>query len=140
LTKWQEHKAACPRSVHFSCHKPSSCSAYDSSPLNEHVAYGTSTRPPDASPSRSERSENRPPLSVASTEATAVDAAALLGSSKKRQRDSDEDESETRPRTRAKTQAESPSGALDWLLLPFRSFVNGFKKGIGQSGSESTAT
>jgi hypothetical protein len=125
----------------FTCHKP--CSAYDSSPLNEHVAHDTSTRVSDASPSRSERSENRPPLSVASTEATAVDAAALLGSSKKRQRDSDEDESETRPRTRAKTQAESPSGALDWLLLPFRSFVNGFKKGIGQSTpseSESTAT
>ena len=140
MTKWQEHKAACPRSVHFSCRKPSSCSAYDGFPLNEYVSHGTFTRPPDASPSRSERSENRPPLSVASTEATAVDAAALLGSSKKRQRDSDEDESETRPRTRAKMQAESPSGALDWLLLPFRSFVNGFKKGIGQSGSESTAT
>ncbi|KAF8479796.1 hypothetical protein DFH94DRAFT_631661, partial [Russula ochroleuca] len=121
LTKWLEHKAACPKSVHLL-----------------HLAPAA-----DVSPSRSERSENCPPLSVASTEATAVDAAALLGGSKKRQRDSDEDESETRPRTRAKTQVESPSGALDWLLLPFRSFVSGFKKGIGQSTpseTESTAT
>jgi len=114
LTKWQEHKAACP-----------------SSPVHD----GTNTKVSDASPSRSERSENPSPLSVASTEATAVDAAALSGGGKKRQRESDEDESEARPRTRAKT-VETPSGALDWLLLPFRSFVSGFKKGIG----ESTAT
>ena len=110
-------------------------SAYDSSPLDDGTATGAS----NASPSRSEKSENRSPFSVASTEATAVDAAALSGGGKKRQREPDEDDSESRPRTRAKTQGERPSGALDWLLLPFRSFVSGFKKGIGQSPS-STAT
>jgi len=120
LTKWQEHKATCP-----------------SSPLHEHVAHGTSTRAPDASPSRSERSENRPPVSVASTEATAVDAATLSGGGKKRQREPDEEESDSRPR---KKHAVTPSGALDWLLLPFRSFVSGFKKGMGPSTPESTAT
>jgi hypothetical protein len=80
-------------------------------------------------------------VSIASTEATAVDAATLLGGAKKRQREPDEDESETRPRTRAKT--ETPSGALGWLLLPFRSFVSGFKKGMGQASTpagESMAT
>lgn len=78
---------------------------------------------------------NRPQLSIASTEATAVDAATLSGGAKKRQREPDEDDSETRPRTRAKTHVETPSGALDWLLLPFRSFVSGFKKGMGQAST-----
>ena len=85
--------------------------------MHEHVTHDTYTRAPNASPNRSEVSENRPPLSVASTETTAVDAAALLGSGKKRQREPDEEESETRPRSRAKTHVESASGALDWLLL-----------------------
>jgi hypothetical protein len=102
----------------------------------EAILAGTS----DASPSRSERSENRPPVSVASTEATAVDAAALLGTGKKRLRESEEGESETRPRTRARTDAvPPPSGALGWLLLPFRSFVSGFKMGLGQSTSPSAS-
>ena len=104
--------------------------------MHEPVAQGTTTSTSDVSPSRSEKSENRPPLSITSTEATAVDATALLGGAKKRQREPDEDDSETRPRTRAKTQVETPSGALDWLLLPFRSFVSGFKKGMGQVSTE----
>lgn len=111
--------------------------ACDSSPHNEQAAVHA----PDASPSRSERSENCPQLSVASTEATAVDAAAFPGAGKKRVREPDEGESETRPRTRARTDAvPPPSGALSWLLLPFRSFVSGFKKGMGQSPSPSTET
>lgn len=90
----------------------------------------------NGSPSRSEKSENRPPISVASTEATAVDGTTLLGAGKKRARESDEDDSEMRPRTRARTDLiPPPSGALDWLLLPFRSFVSGFKKGMAQSSS-----
>lgn len=121
-TKWEEHKANCL-----------------SSPHNEQTTIQTDethTKTSDASPSRSERSENRPPLSVASTEATAVDASTLAVAGKKRLRESDEGESETRPRTRARTDAVSPpSGTLDWLLLPFRSFVSGFKKGMGQPSS-----
>lgn len=126
LTKWQEHKATCP-----------------SSPLHEPVTQGTTTSVADISPSRSEKSENCPPVSTASTEATAVDTATSLGGAKKRQREPDEDDSETRPRTRAKTHVETPSGALGWLLLPFRSFVSGFKKGMGQASTppgESMAT
>lgn len=141
LTKWQEHKAACPRSVRlnsFVTNVASQSSAFDSSPLHEPVAQETTTSVSDVSPSRS---ENRPPFSIASTEATAVDGAALSGGAKKRQREPDDDDSETRPRTRAKTDVERPSGALDWLLLPIRSFVSGFKKGMGQSTpTESMAT
>lgn len=136
LTKWQEHKAACPRSVSFTpslTNAASLSSAFDSSPLREPVAQGATTSVSDVSPSRSEKSENRPPLSIASTEATAVDAAGLSGGTRKRLREPDEDDTETRPRTRAKTHVETPSGALSWLLLPFRSFVSGFKKGMGQS-------
>ena len=99
-------------------------------------ADGTS----NGSPSRSEKSENRPPVSVASTEATAVDGT-MLGAGKKRARESDEDDSEMRPRTRARTDLiPPPSGALDWLLLPFRSFVSGFKKGMAQSSSPLPST
>ncbi len=115
----------------------------DSSSLHEHVAHGITTGASDVSPSRSEKSENRPPLSVTSTEATAVDAAALQGGARKRQREPDEDDSETRPGTRAKTHVETPFGTLDWLLLPFRSFVSGFKTGMGgqsSTGGESMAT
>jgi len=127
LTKWQEHKTACP-----------------SSPLHERVVHCITTGASGVSPSRTEKSENCPPLSVASTEATAVDAGAKQGGVKKRRREADEDDTESRPRTRAKTDAETPPGALDWLLLPFRSFVSGFKKGMGQSSTtedgESMAT
>jgi hypothetical protein len=113
-------------------------SPYDSPPLHEPGVHGANTSTSDVSPSRSEKSENRPPLSVTSTEATAVDPASLPGGAKKRQRESNEDDSEMRPRTRAKTHVEAPSGALDWLLLPIRSFVSGFKKGMGQSSSTET--
>jgi len=121
VTKWEEHKANCL-----------------SSPQHEQAVKAS-----DASPSRSEKSENRPPVSVASTDATAVDGAALSGGNKKRLREADEDDSETRPRARARMDSAHPSGALDWLLLPFRSFVSGFKMGLGQSTStepESTST
>jgi len=114
VTKWEEHKADCL-----------------SSPQHEQVVKAS-----DASPSRSERSENRPPISVASTEATAVDGAALSGGSKKRLREADGDDAEMRPHARARTDFAHPSGALDWLLLPFRSFVSGFKKGLGQPSNE----
>jgi len=128
LTKWEEHKANCP-----------------SSPHNEQAAMntdGTLAGASDASPSRSEKSENRPPVSVASTEATAVDAAAQPGTGKKRLREPDEDDSETRPRTRGRMDLAPPppTGMLDWLLLPFRSFVSGFKKGMGQSSSPPPST
>jgi len=119
VTKWEEHKADCL-----------------SSPQDKQVVKAS-----NASPSRSEKSENRPPISVASTEATAVDGTALSGGSKKRLREADEEDSETRPRARARTNSAHPSGALDWLLLPFRSFVSGFKMGLGQSTEpESTST
>jgi len=118
LTNWEEHKANCP-----------------SSPDNGQTAVHADGTP-NGSPSRSEKSENRPPVSVASTEATAVDGTTLLGAGKKRARESDEDDSEMRPRTRARTDLiPPPSGALDWLLLPFRSFVSGFKKGMAQSSA-----
>ena len=74
-------------------------------------------------------------MSIASTGTTAVDVAGLFGGAKKRQREPDEDDSETRPRTRSKTDIETPSGALYWLLLPFRSFVSGFKTGMGQTST-----
>ena len=143
LSKWEEHKASCPRSArYFFVNKPFVLSwACVSSPDNEQTAMhadGTLASASNDSPSRSEKSENRPPVSVASTEATAVDATTLLGMGKKRARESDEDDSETRPRTRARTDLiPPPSGALDWLLLPFRSFVSGFKKGMAQSSSPS---
>ncbi|KAI9454438.1 hypothetical protein F5148DRAFT_1288634 [Russula earlei] len=116
LTKWEEHSEECL------------CS-----PQHERRTDGMPAKASDASPSRSERSENQPPLSVASTEATAVDGTALSGGTKKRGREPDEDDSETRHRARARRDLEYPSGTLDWLLLPFRSFVSGFKRGLTQS-------
>ncbi|KAH9975946.1 hypothetical protein BGW80DRAFT_1457477 [Lactifluus volemus] len=121
VTKWDEHKTNCPSLIQ-----------------SEQAAAHTDSTPvttSDASPSRSEKSEDRPPLSAASTEATAVDTVGSSSTSKKRPRESDEDESENRPHTRARTDVSHPSGALDWLLLPFRSFVSGFRKGMGQSPS-----
>ena len=124
--------------LYFTCQGLCVTSTYDSSPQHGQVATrtdGTPAATSDASPNRSERSEDRPPLSVASTEATAVDTAGLSGSSKKRPREPDEDDGENRPHTRARMDLARPSGTLDWLLLPFRSFVSGFKKGMGQSSS-----
>ena len=138
VTKWEEHKSrsVCLLRLSQSCILRK---ARDSCPQHEQAVKSS-----DASPSRSEKSENRPPVSVASTDATAVDGAALSGGSKKRLREADEDGPETRPRARARTDTAHPSGALDWLLLPFRSFVSGFKMGLGQQSTstepESTST
>jgi hypothetical protein len=141
VTKWDEHKTNCPRSVYSTSVDVGFVllnSTCDSLIQSEQAAAHTDSTPvttSDASPSRSEKSEDRPPLSAASTEATAVDTVGSSSTSKKRPRESDEDESENRPHTRARTDVSHPSGALDWLLLPFRSFVSGFRKGMGQSPS-----
>jgi hypothetical protein len=138
IMKWDEHKTNCPRLVCFTLGFVLLNSAWDSLPQSEQAAAptdGTPVTTSDASPGRSEKPEDRPPLSVASTEATAVDTVGSSSTSKKRPRESDEDEGESRPHTRARTDVTRPSGALDWLLLPLRSFVSGFRKGMGQSSS-----
>lgn len=98
---------------------------------------------PEQSPHRSEKSTDRPPPSVASTEATAV-ALDMPGPSRpstKRPREDEEgqEEVEEPPRTRARTESYKPSGVMGWLLLPFKSFVDGFKEAMqAPSGSAPT--
>ncbi|KAI0272491.1 hypothetical protein BC834DRAFT_921926 [Gloeopeniophorella convolvens] len=147
LTKWEEHKAGCLRSVYLI---PSSqilirserCSVSEDEPAVEPMDV-TDAAAAEV-PASLEKLEDRPPLSVASTDATAVDAPVPPGQGTKRPREVDEDEPEERPRTRPRTQLEQPTSALNWLLLPFRSFISGFKQGMQQpsssSPSESTPT
>ncbi|KAI0305883.1 hypothetical protein B0F90DRAFT_1947187 [Multifurca ochricompacta] len=80
LTRWEEHKTSClttPEREQAATH-----------------ADGFPATTSDISPSRSERSEGHPSISVVSTEGTAVDAAGLFEGSKKRPRESDEDDPE----------------------------------------------
>ena len=92
----------------------------------------------DGSPHSSAKTDTRPPPSVASTE-TAVSPETLGASrsAQKRARDDEEGEGEERPRTRARTESYR---AVDWLLLPFKSFVSGFKAGLSSSPPPAPST
>ncbi|KAA1470225.1 hypothetical protein DENSPDRAFT_835974 [Dentipellis sp. KUC8613] len=122
LTKWEEHKTSC-----------------QSPPASASAAGETAAKPAGSSedsPRRSEKAAERPPPSVASTEATAVasDASAPLNSGRKRSREDEEEaEGDEPPRQRARTEAYKPSGAMGWLLAPFKSFIDGFKEGLNSS-------
>ncbi|KAI0061002.1 hypothetical protein BV25DRAFT_1887478 [Artomyces pyxidatus] len=128
LAKWDDHKASCASAPD----EPAAASP-DAQPISS----------PEQSPHRSEKSTDRPPPSVASTEATAV-ALDMPGPSRpstKRPREDEEgqEEVEEPPRTRARTESYKPSGVMGWLLLPFKSFVDGFKEAMqAPSGSAPT--
>jgi len=125
LTKWTEHKMSC-RSAYFTSEATSTAQDAQSTVSVE-------------SPRRAEKMADRPPPSVASTETTAVASEAAGSSRRKRAReDEDGDEVEEPPRARARTESYKPSGALGWLLLPFKSFINGFKEGLQPPRSSST--
>ncbi|TFY80590.1 hypothetical protein EWM64_g3421 [Hericium alpestre] len=126
LIKWEEHKASCTSTVN----EPSA-----HSPAANSVSF------PEDSPRRSEKKAERPPPSVASTEATAVasDAAASTQLGRKRAREEDEGTTndDERPRTRPRTDSYKPAKAMTWLLAPFKSFIQGFKEGMQSSPSTS---
>lgn len=85
------------------------------------------------SPIKDANDQNGLTPSVASTDATAVASEAVSRQGVKRRREDDEDNEEGRPKARPRTESNAPSGALGWLLLPFKSFVNGFKEGLSSS-------
>ncbi|THH15222.1 hypothetical protein EW146_g5220 [Bondarzewia mesenterica] len=132
LTKWDEHKLSCESA-------PSDSVPTAVVPDAESVALG------EASARSSEKTGSNPPPSVSSTEtAVAPEALGGLRPILKRARDDDEEVGDERPRTRARTESYR---ALDWLLLPFKSFIHGFKAGMQStpapspsSSSETTIT
>jgi len=115
LTNWDEHKATCIKSV----------------PISKSDSVGSI-----AFPSRF----SRPPTSSASTEDTLVPEAgqSRLPQGVKRPRDEtdvipEEDERKAiRPRssTYSPPKMEPPNTVLGWFMLPFHSFVRGFKESL----------
>ncbi|KAI0048125.1 hypothetical protein FA95DRAFT_1126820 [Auriscalpium vulgare] len=124
LTKWDEHKANCAKAPR----------------VKERVvtlgAPSEGISSPEHSPRRAEKSADRPPSSVASTEATAVAVEAPRQGTKRAREDDDDEAADDVQPPRVRARKEGPSGALGWLLLPFKSFINGFKEGL--QGSESS--
>lgn len=98
-------------------------------PLPESPAP-TPHRAQSPSLTKSVNGKHGPTPSVASTDATVVASEAVSRQGTKRRREEDDDGEEERPKARPRTDPNAPSGALGWLLLPFKTFVNGFKEGL----------
>ncbi|PPQ67874.1 hypothetical protein CVT25_010313 [Psilocybe cyanescens] len=115
LTCWDEHKRKCTKSV----------------PVSRSDTLNTIAFPPRFS---------RPPHSSASTEDTLVVDTAASGSTpgmKRPRQDSEvvlEEEARASARTRTSTYTppdiEPPSSIMGWFMLPFHSFVRGFKESL----------
>ncbi|CCM02535.1 uncharacterized protein FIBRA_04637 [Fibroporia radiculosa] len=136
LALWEEHKATCtipaPRLPERS-NSFASLQAYAADPLSPKAVPSTSTavHPTiDSVPAR-------PPASAASTDATVIGSdSSPSRASQKRGREDDGEETTrvVRPRTELYEVPEGDSpGFLDWLVLPFRSFVRGFREGMSSS-------
>ncbi|KZT67384.1 hypothetical protein DAEQUDRAFT_758234 [Daedalea quercina L-15889] len=117
LARWEEHKASCTRST------PRPAAPAEATPAS-------SAKVPPLPGSAALRS----PPSVASTDATAVGSEASPARGEKRAREEDDEGEQpraVRPRTLFYEAPEGDSpGFLDWLTLPFRSFVRGFREGL----------
>lgn len=113
LTSWDEHKSDCTRSV----------------PIFRSDSMNSITFP-----------SSRPPASSVSTEDTVVVDPIVTRPSKgtKRSREEPEEipQEDARPATRPRkagylpADMEPPTTAMGWFLLPFHSFVRGFKEGM----------
>lgn len=84
-------------------------------------------------------SKARPTHSITPTDATAVTAEGASHQGTKRGREDDDQDDEERPRVRQRTETYA-SGALGWLLMPFKSFINGFKEGLSSGRAPTTST
>ena len=79
---------------------------------------------------------DRSPTSIASTEATAVDqvtssvSGVSRGVKRPREDEADPADPDTRPATRPRL------GGFNWLLAPFKAFVDGFKEGVTSDETE----
>jgi len=116
LTKWNEHKSSCIKSV----------------PVTKNDATSSIPFPGPSPP--------HPPLSSASTEDTLVVEAGLSGARHSLKRPREETDSipeDDMPKTvRPRTQSylpptmEPPNSILGWFMLPFHTFVRGFKESL----------
>ncbi|TFY64935.1 hypothetical protein EVJ58_g2297 [Rhodofomes roseus] len=113
LARWEGHKATCTKST------PRPATSSDQA--------GAAKVPPGAA--------LQSPPSVASTDATAVGSDPSPSRGQKRPRDEDEEDSDQKRSVRPRSafyeapEGDSP-GFLDWVTLPFRSFVRGFREGL----------
>ncbi|KZV65183.1 hypothetical protein PENSPDRAFT_655990 [Peniophora sp. CONT] len=121
LTSWEKHKKTCPNPSAA----PTPQAEASTSLANDTMDGTTETSAP---PLSSGKLPDRSPPSITSTEATAVDQV-VSGVSRgvKRPREEDDADSvdpDTRPATRPRL------SGFNWLLAPFKAFVDGFKEGV----------
>ena len=133
LTKWNGHKSTCIKCV-LSANPLSSFLRHSvrAIPVSQNDATNSISFPKNLPP--------HPPLSSASTEDTLVFDAGLSDARQGLKRPRDESESSpgldmpkaVRPRTESYLPAtmEPPNSILGWVMLPFHSFVRGFKESL----------
>jgi len=123
LTCWQEHKTTCVKST------PRPIPSPERSALPPPSIVVTTPAP------AVESLPEKPPPSVASTDVTVVGSEpspVRVGEKRPREEDEEEDQPRlNRPRTELYEVPEGDSpGFLDWVALPFRSFVRGLREGL----------
>ncbi|KAI0924210.1 hypothetical protein AcW2_005153 [Taiwanofungus camphoratus] len=125
LTNWEDHKTTCFRNMSPSKHVSSSGASAVSS-----VSPAIATKVAKSA---------RPPPSTTSTDATVIgseSSPSRVGEKRPREDDQDGEKRSVRPRSERYEAPEGDApGFLDWLVLPFRSFVRGFREGLS-SGRE----
>jgi len=139
LSNWEAHKASCGPGAGPAPPPAATTTTATTSSVSPDARGGDNANS-TTDPGIGGYAGDRPSLSVASTDATAVDRSPALvpGPSRglKRARDDDDPHiAHEHPPRRLRTAAYTPSGALSWLLTPIRSFIAGFKDGINSSSA-----
>ncbi|KAJ3721264.1 hypothetical protein C8R42DRAFT_83986 [Lentinula raphanica] len=122
LTQWDEHKAGCP--------EPGSKEESDKSSSIPFPTQGA-----------------KPPESIGSTSTVVSPEESASKGVKRRLDDSEadlpQDDPDARPQNRPRTDAyvapDKEPGVLGWFMMPFKSFVRGFKESLNKDASMSTS-
>lgn len=128
LTKWDEHKSSCPTYVQVAARQKIHSLLYRSTETE-------SSKLIQSSPALAVQS----PLSVASDTDVTVVASEASPLNRKRQREP-EAEDLTR-QVRARTETYEPpkgNGVWEWFSAPWKTFVSGFKHGLGSPTAPET--
>lgn len=142
LTNWEDHKTTCFRSALLNVFYSDFCLIVprNMSP-SKHVSSSGASAVSSVSPAIATKvaKSARPPPSTTSTDATVIgseSSPSRVGEKRPREDDQDGEKRSVRPRSERYEAPEGDApGFLDWLVLPFRSFVRGFREGLS-SGRE----
>jgi hypothetical protein len=131
LTKWDAHKTHCS-----SLPQTSRVTSHNATKLNHEIVATSSISSNQSPEPTSPTPVDRPPASSTSTDGTLIasDRSPAMQQVLKRSSETTDDE-EARPQKRVRADGYKPNekeapGPLGWFLLPFKTFVQGFREGL----------